>query len=147
MIRSFKGSDLKNLDKSSPLGVYLVQSVCNPTYFRIGASGIKAPIWNRLKSHSGGPPSDRKNPPNWTELNRPWNAIWAAQIQYATDSAVLCAEHYICGQFSQRYPFVSESGFRNNSDSIHVIINIAESCLPAIETIASLQTEPLFSRT
>ena len=146
MIRSYRANTLHALERTSPWGIYVVQSCTDPRLFRIGASGLKAPIWMRLDCHKGGPPKERKNPPNWTELNRPWQIVWLAHLQSATEAGVLSAEHYLCGYFAQRYPFVSESGFRAEGAEATAIGDLAEETVPVIENIIRVQIEPLFKK-
>lgn len=146
MISTYRPNTLHTLPRTSPWGIYIVQSRTNPELFRIGASGLKAPVWTRLNCHGGGPPRERKNPPNWTELNRPWQIVWVAHLESATETGVLSAEHYLCGHFAQRYPFVSESGFKADPSDGPAIADTAEATISNIIDIIRVQTEPLFKK-
>lgn len=145
MISTYTINTLHNLSLDHPYGVYIVQSETSPYLFRVGASGMRAPIWTRLNTHKGGPARDRKNPPNWTELNRPWKLLWVAQL-VTTETGVLCDEHYLQGLLAAQYPFVSESGFRAGAGQAREVVRIAEGSCEKLRAIVQVQTEALFKK-
>lgn len=145
MISTYTINRLHELSQDHPYGVYIVQSETNPDLFRVGASGMRAPIWRRLNTHKGGPPRDRKNPPNWTELNRPWKLLWVAQL-VTTEAGVLCAEHYLHGVLAAHYPFVSESGFRAGVGQAQEVVRVAEESCEQLGAIVRVQTGALFKK-
>ena len=145
-IQEFIGEELSRIATDIRYGLYLVRCVREPDIYRLGASGFKGGLAARLRHHRGGPPRDRKNPPNWTELMRPFRPVWAVHLADASDGSTKRCERYLQAKFSTRFKFVDESGFTAAGIPEDEIVEFARAQLEELRRLFEFQDGEFFKK-
>lgn len=144
MIQSYYDKSLANVPKVATSGLYLLRSVSNPSYYRMGES---AAIKSRLGTHGGNPPrGEWKKAPNFAETFRPWEPIWIATIGDASKLARVACEHLLFATFVTRFPLVDESAFEANPSDHAQLIELAESVIAGCASILLVQKREKFDK-
>lgn len=146
-VRTYTEATLSELPPDAWYGLYLVRRMNEDrSIFRIGAAGFRGSIVDRLKNHRKGPARNRKRPPNWTELSRPFDPIWVAHLLSATRAGTVTAERHLLSRFALHYQFVSDSGFCDPSQDVLRMISLAENTVDEIRHLIEWQRAPFFEK-
>lgn len=144
MIQSYHGTRLADVPKDSTCGLYLLRSITNPSYYRMGES---AAIKSRLGTHGGNPPKGEwKKAPNFAETFRPWEPIWIATIGDVSKLARVACEHLLFATFAARFPLIDESAFEADLDDIAPLLELAESAMSEFGSILLVQNRNKFDK-
>lgn len=146
LVTTYAGDLIGDLPADAWFGLYLARSVKHPHLCRVGAAGFRNGIAARLRTHRGSAPVERKNPPNWTELHRPFRPFWVAHLQKANAVATRCCERELQAQLAKIVRYVDESGFDAGECTDDVLIDVAERCAPAFRDLLAFQTGPFFEK-
>ncbi|HEX8555447.1 MAG TPA: hypothetical protein VF695_12125 [Sphingomonas sp.] len=129
--------DLAHLSAYQSGGLYLLQSVTKTTLFRLGETRN---LSSRKGSHESGSPKRKcKEAPDWTQVHRPWEFIWALSLPHATELARRMCAHHLYSAYVRHYQFVDRSGFEAPAESVSRLVEIAEQQLPVFAEINDRQ--------
>lgn len=141
---TYHGDAVADLPHHAWYGLYIVRSRDHPRLCRAGAAGFRNSIVERLRAHRGKAPLERKNPPNWTELHRPFFPVWIAHLPHANAVATRCCERELQSRLADVVRYVDESGFDADAQSDAMLVDLAEACLPTLRALLAFQTGPFF---
>lgn len=136
--------ELAELSAFQTSGLYLLQSVTTPTLFRLGET-------RNLSARSGthgrkAPKSAWKKAPNWTEVHRPWQFVWALSLPMATELSLKMCEHHLYAAYAQLYDFVDVSGFEAPAEAVPRLREIADLQRAAFSAINARQRRERFDK-
>lgn len=126
------------VSEDTRFGIYVVQSDKDENFYRVGSVGInseKTRLVQRLKLHSS-----RAGEGNWTVENRPWNLVWAAEIQCSDDIryGVLGLEYALFAEFAKHFKAVKTSGF-HAANRHEEVMRVIDQFKPTLDAIAEMQ--------